>query len=1265
MIFKRADEGRDEIAFRHYMNDPNDPRSLSHDAVWVIFEDQNKNFWIGTALGLNLFDRTRGRFFRYLHDGGKPYTLSHNRVRSIYEDRNGMIWVGTSQGLNKFDRTSERFVRYHKKNGLPNESVQGILADSQGFLWLSTIGGLARFDPETEIFTNYDVHDGLQSNEFNAGSCFRRASNEMIFGGINGFNAFYPQKIKDNSHEPTIAITDILLFNRPVPLRRLKPDSPLIYPIEESESISLSYKDYVFSFEFAALHFANPERNLYEYKLDGLDTEWIRTTAERRFATYTKLKPGTYTFRVKGCNKDGVWNEQGVSLKVIIDPPPWGTWWAYCLYVLILVSIVVFYVRSQSMKLEKERLMANRERMMSQRLRQIDKIKDEFLANTSHELRTPLNGIIGLAESLVDGVTGQLPNQTVTNLNMIVSCGKRLTSLVNDLLDFSKLKNKNLELRMRPIDIRTATEVVMTLCRPLATTKHLELRNAISHDTPTVDADEDRLQQIMYNLIGNAIKFTEEGSITVASRTTGDEVEIRVIDTGIGIPEDRFDLIFQSFEQADGSVARAYGGTGLGLAVTQKLVNLHGGRIWVESEVGKGTVFYFTLPVSGEEVVPEEEMQPVARLGDIDALSLHSNVPEILPEVEKRDQTLPEPSLIPSREATVKQRAEAGHHILVVDDEPVNRQVLLNHLSLRNFRITEVDNGMAALEALEKGPQPDLILLDIMMPRMSGYEVCKQLRERWPVHELPVIFLTAKNQVFDLVTGFASGANDYLAKPISKDELLARVRTHLQLAEINKTLEEKVAQRTWKLKEKNLELDTKNKELQTLDGIVKTINREIELERVLKTLLDQGLTLFPQAEKGAFMLWDEHRNFFRIAAAAGYPATEYGHLTFDFDELVDRYTRQTEQIEKGVYLLRERNGIKPTALNGLATPKSLLSMEVTLEGRIHGYLVLDNLSNSEAFDHSDGRKLDRFREHAVSAVAKARFLQRLKQKNEAILRTQNQLIMQQKMASLGTLTAGIAHELKNPLNFVNNFASLSIELFQELKESLEEERETLGADTFAEIADLLGELDENAELVRQHGQRADQIVHSMMNLARDEVGERHKTEINTLVDEFVNMAFHGRQSEEENFQVTLHKSLDDSIGEIEAVSQDLSRVLINLVNNAVDAVISKQELMETPYQPGVWVSTINRPEHIEIRIRDNGPGISKENQDSIFTPFFTTKPTGSGNIGLGLSISYDIVVQEHHGELRVETEEGEFTEFIIALPKHARELDTTQGELVS
>ncbi|MDY6968489.1 MAG: 7TM diverse intracellular signaling domain-containing protein, partial [Spirochaetota bacterium] len=377
-------------------------------------------------------------------------------------------------------------------------------------------------------------------------------------------------------------------------------------------------------------------------------------------------------------------------------------------------------------------------------LHKTDKLKDEFLANTSHELNTPLNGIIGIAESLVDGATGILPISTKNNLNMIITSSKRLMNLVNDILDFSVLKNKDIELRLKKIDIKIITDIVCKLSQPLIGGKKLSLINSISENTPLITADEDRIQQIMLNLISNAIKFSESGEIKISSKYKSEFLEISVSDNGIGIPKDRISRIFEPFEQADSAISRKYGGTGIGLSITKYLIELHGGNIKVESKPGKGSQFSFTLPVHGNKIIPKKTIN---KLPDKNVHSVDTSYLDISLSEPKTDQISNEfNNKIASSVIQINNDKQISSSppatILVVDDEPVNLQVIKNQLSLAGHNVLTVGNGIKALEIINNKDLPDLILLDIMMPEMSGYIVCHIIRDKYSLYELPILMLT-------------------------------------------------------------------------------------------------------------------------------------------------------------------------------------------------------------------------------------------------------------------------------------------------------------------------------------------------------------------------------------------------------------------------------------------------------------------------------------------------------------------------------------------
>lgn len=450
---------------------------------------------------------------------------------------------------------------------------------------------------------------------------------------------------------------------------------------------------------------------------------------------------------------------------------------------VVLLSLALadkFNIMRREKNIAKQEALESQE-LALQNLKQADELKDEFLAITSHELRTPLYGMIGIAESLRDGVAGPVHAKMKSQLSMIITSGKRLTALVNEILDFSKLKYESLELNLKPVHIPSILDIVLTILNPLIRNKRIELVNKLNHKMPNVLADENRLQQILYNLLDNAIKYTDEGKIEISANEHNNMLQIHITDQGPGIPADQIDTIFQPFQQGEASVSRRSSGVGIGLNVTKSLVELHDGKLDVSSKVGQGTTFTISLPIAEEYPVDKTT----------------STLPEQVLQEESNVLQFPQPL------------NKEEPKILVVDDEVVNVQVLMNQLSLHGYDVYTSLRGEQVFELVKKN-NFDLIILDIMMPGMSGYEICQQLRQSYSLMELPILMLTAKNQLQDKMLAFEAGANDYLVKPCDKQELLSRVKTLIHVKTLNEEivhmnieLEEKVRERTKELKVTN------------------------------------------------------------------------------------------------------------------------------------------------------------------------------------------------------------------------------------------------------------------------------------------------------------------------------------------------------------------------------------------------------------------------------------------------------------------------------
>ncbi len=405
----------------------------------------------------------------------------------------------------------------------------------------------------------------------------------------------------------------------------------------------------------------------------------------------------------------------------------------------------------------------------------VNNLKDDFLANVTHELRTPLYGMIGLAESLMDGIAGQLEEKAKYNLSLVINSGKRLTSLVNDILDYSQLKHGDITLNLASVNLHSIIKLIISISVPLVENKDLKIKTSVEPDSFYVNADENRLQQILLNIVGNAVKFTEAGEIEISAQASienSDEIIVSVKDTGIGIAKEDQDRIFELFEQAGGAISKYKAGTGMGLSISKQLIELHEGKIWVDSEPNKGSCFSFTLKKSDKEnvFIKERATNLISGFAGNDLVSI------------TEDQIIPQ-NVDPKNKL-------AYSKVMIVDDEPVNCQVLINHLYMEGYIVIPVSNGQDALDKINAGQIPDLLILDVMLPIISGYDVCRKIREKYSPGELPVLMLTAKSSPSDLIIGFEAGTNDYLTKPVSKAELLARVNGLLQLKKSVKDMAE-------------------------------------------------------------------------------------------------------------------------------------------------------------------------------------------------------------------------------------------------------------------------------------------------------------------------------------------------------------------------------------------------------------------------------------------------------------------------------------------
>ncbi|MCP4221219.1 MAG: response regulator [bacterium] len=748
---------RETGTFKRYTRDETNPEGLNNEYIMDVHESISGEIWIATwGGGVNVLDEKTGRFTYYSHNSSDPHSLGSDLVTCLHQDASGTIWVGTSGGgLNKMDPETGKFRAYTQKDGLPNNVIYGILEDENGNLWFSTNRGLGKFVPKTERCKNFDMADGLQCYEFNSGAYYRSPQGEMFFGGVSGFNSFFPREIADSNYVPPVVISDFLVFNKPVRLRNADPESPLHRPIHLTESLELSYKEHWFSLEFSALHYAAPRKNRYVYKLEGFNSEWIDTGAGKRRATYTNLPGGDYVFHVKGTNKDGVWNKKGVSLRIVIQTAPWKTWWAYVLYVLgavVFLSIIpyIIYKGRMEVKLRTARDDAESARENAEKA---NRAKSEFLANMSHEIRTPMNAILGFSELLEKKISDTVQKKYLT---AITGSSKTLLALINDILDLSKIEAGKMDLHYEPVNLRFILNELKQIFSQQVKDKCLEFRIEIADDVPDrLLLDEVRVRQVLFNLLGNAVKFTETGYIILEANCAspvdsecerpaeaGAVVDIlfKVKDTGIGVSGNQRERIFGTFSQQEGQKFKKFGGTGLGLPITRRLARMMNGEVTVESTAGKGSIFKVTL-------------------GCVKVLAPDSAGPE-------------------SADGTAGVPMFEGGTVLVVDDVSYNRELLKGYLELYNLHTLEASGGKEAI-ALARQYRPHLIMMDMKMPDMTGYEVARILREDNDLKDIPLITVTASATSIEQETIEKIECDLLLVKPLEEKVVVNALKRFL------------------------------------------------------------------------------------------------------------------------------------------------------------------------------------------------------------------------------------------------------------------------------------------------------------------------------------------------------------------------------------------------------------------------------------------------------------------------------------------------------
>ena len=707
------------------------------------------------------------------------YSVSNGKLNSdyancIYKDVEGRIWVGTGgSGLSLYDAVEDVFLPAHKLWNLPGDAVTNIQSDKKGNLWLGTNAGLLRLtvprDLQNVTYRLYTTSDGLQDNIFNRGASFVASDGEMFFGGHRGYNSFYPDKQDEQVFSSPVVITDIKVFNQSWTALSDKERSEIsnLSP-RFTDRIVLDYKRNNFSIEFSALEYANPERNRYAYRLDGFDAGWQYTDASKRFAYYNNLKSGTYTFYVKSSNSNGIWDENIQTVKVVILPPPWKTWWAYTLYIIVLLGISWYIYRIVRNRIRLRNALHLRE-MEQAKSEEINHAKLQFFTNITHELLTPLTIISASVDELKQTAPAYKEQYDVMTHNI-----NRLIRLLQQILEFRKAETGNLKLKVLQGDLVLFVRRSLDGFRPLMKKKDIRFTIQSDADKCLAFFDPDKLDKILYNLLSNASKYNKPGG-KVGIELNCDEVNgiacIIVKDNGPGIPKESQKNLFKRFYEGDYRKFNTIG-TGIGLSLVRDLVTLHHGSISVESEEGKGAAFKIQFPVH-RFAYSEDEIDDAVTLLDSDGIDA---VQEDVVITDAQADILEE-NLIPVEQSA----AEKSHTLLLVEDNEDLLGLMVKLLG-GDYTIHTATNGKEALEVVEL-EDIDLIVSDVMMPVMDGIEFCRNIKGNFDTSHIPLILLTAKKQEEDRVEAYESGADAFITKPFNLSVLHARIGNLLKSRE--------------------------------------------------------------------------------------------------------------------------------------------------------------------------------------------------------------------------------------------------------------------------------------------------------------------------------------------------------------------------------------------------------------------------------------------------------------------------------------------------
>ncbi len=865
---------------------------LCFDMITSIYLDKYKILWFTTEYGLSSYDRKTNAFKSFQSQTNDINSISDNNVYNCFEDSRGFFWICTKNGLNLLNRTNNTFRHFTTDQGLPSNSIHSIVEDKNRNLWISSRNGISKMEIDNIKdsnnfdfkFTNYGITDGLQGKEFNRSSALCTTDGEIFFGGPDGLNAFFPDEIKEDTLVAKMIFRDFRIFNKSILYGQKYNDRILLKkPIFNTDKIELKYRENSFTIEFAALNYFFPSKNIYSYKLDGFDDQWIITDGKNNSATYTNLNNGTYTFRVKELKGDTGRDE--ISMVVVVLPPFWKSWIAYIIYA-ILISLVFILLRQLILNRERINIRIEQERIEAQHIHEIDSLKIKFFTNISHEFRTPLTLIMAPLEKLLNDLRGTGEEK---HLRLIAQNAKRLLLMVNQLLDFRKMEVQGFNFNPSFGDIVDFLREVVSSFNNLSEQKHIKLVFTTKIKELNTYFDKDKLEKIIFNLLSNSFKFTpDHGTVSVVlyietniNTLYNNEINtnffIEVTDTGIGIPEDKLDKIFTRFFQVD-TTGQVEKGTGIGLSLVSEFVKLHGGEIVVKSEIGKGSSFTVILPVKLSGISADNVDDPAEEVAILNEIAIEKLSQQVNPERPV---------------------------ILIAEDNDDLRFYLKDNL-LRQFEIIEASNGDIALKIIQKYA-PDLIISDIMMPGIDGLELCRRIKTDRTICHIPFILLSAKSSEQQQLEGIEVGADDYITKPFNFQILEAKIaniinlRRNMKLVFKNKlqiepgdititSLDEQFMRKVLELVEKNIS---------STDFSIELMSRDLGMSRTMLYKKILALTGKPPLEflrslrlkRAALLLSKSQMNVSEIAFLVGFNDPKYfsKHFKNEFGVLPSKY----------------------------------------------------------------------------------------------------------------------------------------------------------------------------------------------------------------------------------------------------------------------------------------------------------------------------------------------------------------------------------------